>query len=76
MQTEVNIRRLKEANNWLKQMGANKILKFSMRDNKTYGKVYVLLEIYSENHTRTVTSSPSLDECIAAAQMIISRMGR
>ena len=76
MRTQVNIRRLKEANYWLKQMGVNNILKISMRDNKTYGKVYVLLEIYGENHTRTVTSSTSIDECIAAAQMIISRMGR
>ncbi len=47
--TGVNVYNVREANNWLKKMGVNNVLKFSTRTDRMYGKVYVLSEIYNGN---------------------------
>ncbi len=74
--TGVNVYNVREANNWLKKMGVNNVLKFSTRTDRMYGKVYVLSEIYNGNHTRAIVTSPGLGECVETAYMVIKRMGR
>lgn len=74
--TGVNVYNVREANNWLKKMGVNNVLKFSTRTDRMYGKVYVLSEIYNGNQTRMIVKSPGLGECVETAYMVIKRMGR
>lgn len=57
---------VREANQWLKRVGATNF-KFSTRKDSTFGKIYVLSQMLSNGAYTALCTSPGLGECVENA---------